>query len=145
MIAVTSLSKIFSLTLVCMGNSSLVNSLDNIRSVLGDITSESFKMRLSSGPVNGFIDINELYQMFLDAYDVLLPDGLVSRQHLNCSARDALYMVKNSLWSLVLLHDAGTDGSQLVASSEWDSTEQAALAALISLRGVSFAEERPRS
>jgi hypothetical protein len=102
------------------------NSLENLRSILEDLLSDEFGEKLSAGPINGFIDINELYQMFMDSYDVVSVDTTACRQVVSEVALQSLEVVRRSLWSLVLLSDLGASDREIVASSAWDATRACA-------------------
>jgi hypothetical protein len=98
------------------------------------LASDEFGRDLSAGPINGFIDIDELYQMFMDSYEVVSDDSAACRQLISEVALQSLEVVRRSLWSLALLSDLGASDSEIVASSTWDATRACALKASSLLR-----------
>jgi hypothetical protein len=98
------------------------------------LASDEFGRDLSSGPINGFIDIDELYQMFMDSYDVVSDDSAGCHQLISEVALQSLEVVRRSLWSLVLLSDLGASDREVVSSSKWDATRACARKACDLLR-----------
>jgi hypothetical protein len=107
------------------------NSLANMKSILEDLSSEEYASRLSVGPINGFINLYETYEMFIDFYLIFQHEEVQHRVGMTAEDWAALTTVKDSLDRSMeeKYHDEKRD-AEVLASPNWQVVERDAAVAL---------------
>jgi len=120
-----------------LSNEARRNALENLRGVLSDYASEQFGRDLARGPINGFIDSNELYNMFLDFFEMFVPQpGDEWSSTLPDDVEKVLSGFKGVLDYVMLNKADSLADAALVDSPAWRELRFGAAAALWALRDL---------